>query len=92
MKGTEEEVEMGTKDSNGVQINQWCRSPDQANSVQAPAQRDWMHLTESCSQSWTWVIFRINGESAGRVLGAVHIDVETDSTAAIGMDSRTSVE
>ena len=25
MKGTEKEVEMGTKDSNGLQINEWCR-------------------------------------------------------------------
>ena len=34
------------------------------------------------------VIFRINAASQqGRVLGAIHIDIETDSTAAIGMDS-----
>ena len=32
----------------------------------------------------------INGEPAGRVLCAIHIDVETDSTAAIGMDSGMS--
>ena len=38
------------------------------------------------------MIFRIKGESTVRVLGATQIDVETDSTAAIGMDSRTSVE
>ena len=59
-----------------------CRSTnaaetsDQANSVQALAWRDWMHLTVSCSQSWTWVIFHINGESAGRVMCAIHIDIE----------------
>ena len=31
-------------------------------------------------------------QPTGRVLSAIHIDVETDSTAAIGIDSRTSVE
>ena len=35
---------------------------------------------------------RINGEPAGPVLIAIHVDVEADSTAAIGMESRTSVE
>ena len=84
---------------NGNQSFQWtadqtndARTVGEANSVQAAGQRDGMHLTVNCSQSWTWEIFHINGEPAGRVLGAIHIDVEIDSTAAIGMESRTSAE
>ena len=56
-----------------------ARTAGKANSLQAPAEREWLHLTVSCSQSWTWMIFRINGEPAGRELSAIHIDV-TDKT------------
>ena len=83
---------MRTQDSNGLQIKECCRNrrSGQLSAGAGLARQD--APDSELSRILDLGVSTSTASPRGRVLGALYINVETDSTATIGMDSRKNVE